>query len=178
VKVELKLMSPDDAQVIKNLWPLYLHDLSEFDGSVLNSHGVLSEDESVCSVGQHAEGIHDWWQDSEGLFPYLILVDGRPAGFNLVASPPYLPQEIEAEFVVHELFVVHAHRGARVAEQAVIQGFDRHRGRWEVVTYPNHGRAVAFWRRVLGGYAPHGVRESEGEHVWGRKVIFKFDNAP
>ena len=90
------------------------------------------------------------------LFPYLILVDGCPAGLNMVAARSRLPQEIDADFVVHGFFVLHAFRGKGVAERAATEGFDRHRGKWEVVTYPTHARSIAFWRRVVSSYRPGG----------------------
>lgn len=32
--VELVLSRDDDAHIVKNLWPLYQHDVSRFDGAV------------------------------------------------------------------------------------------------------------------------------------------------
>jgi aminoglycoside 6'-N-acetyltransferase I len=61
---------------------------------------------------------------------------------------PRLPPGIDADFVVHEFFVLHAYRGSPAAERAARQGFDRQRGRWEVVTYPAHAQGIAFRRRV------------------------------
>jgi predicted acetyltransferase len=120
--------------------------------------------------------LDSWWQDLKSLFPYLILVDGSPAGFNLVAAKPRLPQGIEADFVVHEFFVLHVYRGSSVTEQAAVQGFNQHRGTWEVVTYPTHLRAITFWRKVISQYTSTQFLEAEVDHPWGRKVAFHFNN--
>ena len=175
--VELELSKAENAYVIRNLWPLYQHDVSEFDGAMPNRHGLFGVDDNEKNLARHAEALTPWWTDPVSLFPYRILVDGRPAGFNLLAARSRLPKDIEADFAVHEFFVLHAYRGRGVAEQAAVRGFDMHRGKWEVVTYPTHARALAFWRRVLLGYAPDGFTESEEDHPWGRKVCFRFDNA-
>ena len=65
-----------------------------------------------------------WWREPESLFPYIILVDGYPARFNLVAARSRLPDGIEADFMVHEFFVLHGYRGKGVAERAAIEGFN------------------------------------------------------
>ena len=111
------------------------------------------------------------------LFPYLIRANGCPAGFNLVADRSRLPEGIDADFVVHEFFVVHRYRSSGVAVQAAIDGFERHRGRWQIVTYPSNARGIAFWRKVFHGYAnARNCTEDEIDHPWGRKVAFNFDN--
>lgn len=174
--VDLKLTDDAEARIIKNLWPLYVHDISEFDGSTPNPHGLNLEDDRVATLAEQGETLGAWWKDPGSLFPYLILADSRPAGFNLIAAPPHIPEGIRADFVVHEFFVMHAFRGDSVSERAAIDGFERHRGRWEIVTYPNHPRAIAFWRRVIRRYAGDSLSEKEADHPWGRKVIFAFDN--
>ena len=178
MNIELKLSSDKDAHIIQNLWPLYQHDISEFDGSKPNRHALFGVDDTVSTLAQHAESLRAWWLDPQSLFPYLILVDGHPAGFNLIAARPRLPQAINADFVVHEFFILHAYRAKGVGEQAAIQGFSRHRGQWEVVTYPTQVRAIAFWRRVLTNYTGEGYSENLANHPWGRKVVFRFENAP
>jgi predicted acetyltransferase len=178
MKVELRLTDDGDAHIIKNLWPLYVHEVSEFGGGLPNRHGLILEGDTIKSLTEQGETQSAWWRRPESLFPYLILVDGRPAGFNLVATHPSIPQEIDADFEVHEFFVVHADRGKGVAVRAAREGFDRHRGRWEVVTYPTHAQAIAFWRRVLGDYTRGDYRERQGEHPWGPRVIWNFDNGP
>lgn len=176
MKVELRLSAGDDAQVIKNLWPLYQHEVSEFDGARTNRHGVFNDDPLVATLEQHAASMDPWWGDAGALFPYLIRVDGAPAGFNLIASRSRFDAAIPADFVVHEFFLLHAFRGGDVAERAAILGFDQHQGRWEVVTYPRHARAIAFWRRVVGRYTAQRFMEAELDHPWGRRVVFRFEN--
>ena len=84
---------------------------------------------------------------------------------------------VEADFVVEEFFVLHAYRGEGVAEQAAIEGFNLHRGKWDVVTWLNNVRAIAFWRRVLNHYSSNKFVEGEEDRRSGRKVSFCFDNA-
>ncbi len=170
-------LSPDCAHVVQNMWPAYQHDLTEFGGERPNAHGLLHADDDVRTMAEHLAAMAAWWREPERLFPYLIRVDGQPAGFNLVAARARLPEGIDADFVVHEFFVVHAYRGSDVAERAARLGFERHPGSWEVVTYPNHARAAAFWRRTCRGFSSDSYSEDERDHVWGRKLVFTFDNS-
>jgi aminoglycoside 6'-N-acetyltransferase I len=172
--VELKLSQDDDAYIIKNLWPLYQHDISEFHGSMPNRHGLFGVDDAEKTLSGHVDLLSPWWRDPEALFPYLIVVDGHPAGFNLIAARQ---NGIDADFVVHEFFVLHAYRQSSAAERGAMEGFDKHRGSWEVVTWPNHARAIAFWRRVVSRYSQNRFTENEVDHRWGRRVSFHFENS-
>lgn len=174
----LVLSGAADAHVIKNLWPLYQHEVAQFDPSLVpNRHGLFGVDDSVTTLAKLGDTLDPWWKEPESLFPYLVLVDGHPAGFNLVAARPRLPGGIEADFIVHEFFVLHAWRGQGVAERAAIEGFDRHRGRWATLTWPGHARAVAFWRGVVGRYSPGGHSEEQVELSWGKRIAWSFDNS-
>jgi predicted acetyltransferase len=178
VNVVVKLSDAEDAHVIKNLWPPYQHDVAQFDASqVTNRHGLYGVEDSVTTLARHVESLDPWWREPESLFPYLILVDGYPAGFNLVSARPRHPDGIEADFLVHEFFVLHGYRGKGIAERGAIEGFDRHKGQWVTVTYPTHARAIAFWRRVVSGYASNGHTEKEVDLSWGRRVALSFDNS-
>ena len=173
MKVEVRLTTDNDAYIIKNLYPLYLHDLSEFDGSLPNSHGLIGEEENVRTLEQQGEVQKTWWERPRELFPYLILADGRPAGFNLIAGKPFVPVE-GIDYEVHEFFLLHAFRGKGVGERAAVEGDRKYPGRWEVVTYPGHAAAAGVWRRVLRDYTQGNFTEAEIDHPWGRKISFRF----
>ncbi|QDU83765.1 hypothetical protein Pla163_08660 [Planctomycetes bacterium Pla163] len=176
--VQLELATADRAQVITNLWPLYQHDVSAFERTAPNQHGIFNSDEGVVSLDEHANSLGPWWNDPESLFPYLIEVDGAPAGFNFVAARDRLPSGIDADFVVHEFFVLHAYRGTEVAERAAIAGFERHSGSWEIVTWVDNVRAIAFWRRAIGTFTAQRFSEDTAiDHPWGPRVRFRFDTA-
>ena len=172
--VELVLTSAADAAPIRNLYPLHLHDIASYEHKPPNRHGVLSDgdDRTWEELLDRQAG---WWERPGVLFPYVIKVGGVPAGFNLIASGPFVPTP-EVDFVVYEFFVAHAWRGTGVAADAARLGIARHRGAWDVVTWPTAARAIGFWRKPLPSCASGELRESEEDHPWGRKVVFRFDN--
>ena len=58
--VTLDLVGIDDAYILKNLWPLYVHDVSAFEESELNPHGLLCADASAISLADQCEGLDPW----------------------------------------------------------------------------------------------------------------------
>ncbi|MFT7463836.1 MAG: aminoglycoside 6'-N-acetyltransferase I [Pseudohongiellaceae bacterium] len=108
MNVRLKLSDESDAYIIQNMWPLYTHEVSEFAIAKPNRHGLLSDDENIATHEAQNATLLLWWRDPEALIPYLILADGHPAGFSLIAHRSRLPDTIDADFVVHEFFVMHA----------------------------------------------------------------------
>ncbi|MBI1922643.1 hypothetical protein HYR99_00180, partial [Candidatus Poribacteria bacterium] len=91
--IKIVLSNKDTAYIIKNLYPLYLHDLSEFGDwkdQVPNAHGILEPDNpDVRTLVEQGEVFNIWWEKPDVLFPFLIRVDGKPAGFAFIATPPY-----------------------------------------------------------------------------------------
>ncbi len=58
MQVELKLTDEFDAQVLRNLFPLYLHDISEFDDIETNLKGVIGCDDN--EVPNHERPVDAW----------------------------------------------------------------------------------------------------------------------
>jgi len=141
----------DEAYVIGNLYPLYLHDLSAYSGDVPNAHGVLMPDEPDARVGDAYTPLYDfWWQHPDVLRPSLIRVDGRAAGFALTSTPSLGQPHWDAEIV--ELFVCAGYRGRGVAQQAlgqILPSLGGVVGRRGVRVLAGNQRALGFWRSAL-----------------------------
>ncbi len=108
MELELDLLPERDWRLLANMWPLYVHDVSAFNGARPNRYGVLVDSDEWSTLEEHGASIRSWWQDAERLKPYLIRVGSLPAGFLLIATHPYLPETIEADWVIHEFFLLHA----------------------------------------------------------------------
>lgn len=173
--VEVLLTSKADAQPIRNLYPLYLHEIASYEHKPPNRHGVLSEDDDDHTWEQLLDRQSAWWEKPGVLFPYVILADGVPAGFNWISTGPYVPTP-GVDIVQHEFFVTHEWRGKGVAAEAFRLGLGRHNGSWEVCTWPTAPRAIAFWRKTLAEYVAGEVKETMEDHPWGKRVVFRFEN--
>ncbi len=177
MNIEIELSTKDTAYIIKNLYPLYLHDLSGHYGNLPNRHGVFEDTDEVKTLGEQYDIQNIWWEKPGVLYPYLVCVDERPAGFVLIATPPYCNQGID--YFVNEFFLLQPYRGKGIAGRTAHQVFDQHRGKWELFT--NHLEAniagKKFWRKTVTTYTDGAYIEELGETFDGTKVVFRFDNS-
>lgn len=133
--------------LIENLYPLYLHDLSEFLDTDVDDQGRFI-----------AAGALDQWWERDALHPFLIRVDGRPAGFAFVCGAPHVSKG--RDYRLNEFFILRKHRRRGVGRAAAIMVFDRFQGDWELAWIPENLPAASFWPRVVAEYAPDSCREA------------------
>lgn len=153
-KLDIELCSETESHVICNMYPFYLYDLSEIWERLPNRHGVYEEEDKYTTLAEQSSVFKVWWRHPGVLFPYLFRVDGVPAGFALVSTPPYIPGGEEADYFLHEFFVMRSFRGQGIARQAAVHVFEQFAGRWALHTNPT-GRNVHarhFWRCLLADY--------------------------
>jgi len=146
-----------DREWLTNVYPFYLHDLSEFDLAyyTLDDRGVWMPD--------HRAG----WLEDDGDHPLILVEAGRRVGFALVNQAPSPHVRPGMDYRMAEFFVLRRHRGQGIGRRAVFALFDRFRGRWEVSELARNAVAIAFWRRVIGEYGGGRHQEWTGETgVW------------
>ena len=156
------------------MWPAYMHDVSQFSDDLPNPHGLF-EYEDVEAYPTPMQTI--WWEKPGVLFPYVIQVDGRPAGFCLVASPPHVSSGVD--FNVNDFFLLHPFRGKGVGQKAVRDVFNRKQGRWELCVLPRNEHATVFWRGAIQGYDQAGNYSETLEvtpYSPEKMVLFRFEN--
>jgi predicted acetyltransferase len=142
--------SPADREWLTNVYPFYLHDLSEFDD------GYYRLDERGRWTPDHLPS----WLDEPDDHPLILLESGARVGAALVneAPSPHLSPGIG--FRMAEFFVLRAYRGRGIGRRAVFALFDRFPGVWEISELRRNERAIRFWRRVIGEYAGGRFRET------------------
>jgi predicted acetyltransferase len=163
MNVEIVDARPLEA-VLKNLFPLYIHDLSQFTAFDVEVDGTFRAPPSFAA----------YWQAPER-HPFLLRADGNIAGFALV-------RQMEGEPLTHdmgEFFVLARWRRHGVGRIAAHALFDRFKGLWEVRELVDNLPAQAFWHRIIGDYA-HGVFEESREFFerYGREFIVQRFRSP
>ena len=174
MKISVLPSTSDSAHVLLNMWPAYMHDVSQFSDDLPNPHGLF-EYEDVEAYPTPMQMI--WWEKPNVLFPYLIQVDGRPAGFSLVASPPHVSPEVD--YNVNDFFLLHPYRGKGIGQKAAHDVFDRRRGKWELCVLPENRPAISFWRKAIEQYtSARNFHETLGPTAYSQTdmVLFRFDN--
>ncbi|WP_105614023.1 GNAT family N-acetyltransferase [Vallitalea okinawensis] len=175
MEVKVVLANKENSNIIKNIYPLYLHDLSEHYGNIPNDYGIY-EDEPFKTLADQYEVQNIWFDKPNILFPYIIKVDEKPAGFILIATAPYVSKT--TDYYVNEFFVLRPYRGKSIGEIAAKQVFNKFIGRWELYTNPSSKNFIGqkFWRKTVSTYTNNDYDESIGETIHGEKLIFKFEN--
>jgi predicted acetyltransferase len=140
-----------DREALHRLYPLYLHDLSEFsDHYALDAEARWTPsylDDMLARPMCHC---------------LLIRSDGNAAGFALVATQPFPHMPTDADAHLAEIFVARPYRrhglGRRAAE-ATLRAFP---GRWSLAVVDRNEPAFAFWRAVVSELTGGAYAEIEG----------------
>ncbi|MBM6382973.1 MAG: GNAT family N-acetyltransferase [Paenibacillus sp.] len=179
LNVTARLCGMEEKFIINNIYPLYLHDLSEVWERKTNRYGVFENDDTRTLIEQNR--VFDiWWEHPNILFPYLITVDDIPAGLAFVATSPFIPCPHSIDYYMNEFFLLRNYRGRGVGEEAVRQIIGKMPGQWEVQTNPTerNERAKRFWRRTLNTCINGKYSEELGHHPdVGEMLVFRFSTS-
>lgn len=175
--ISIQLCDYDNKFIINNIYPLYLYDLGEIRNVYPNKYGVFEEDDSIKTLEEQIHIFDIWWNKKGILFPYLITVDGLPAGFVFVATPPYLVDD--SDFMISEMFIMRQFRGKGVGEYAVTTILNKYLGNWMLFTTPTDSnlKTIKFWRKTLSHYTNNQFTEENKDILnFGFSKVFKFTN--
>jgi predicted acetyltransferase len=135
--MQVELAEAKDAfEIVRNLFDLYVHDLSGYAGIDIGEDGKFAPPASLSL----------YWSDADR-HPFLIRADGRVAGFALVRKIG------PATHDVGEFFVLRRYRRFGVGREAACRLFDRFKGGWEVRELTANTPAQEFWRRIIADYS-------------------------
>jgi predicted acetyltransferase len=134
---------------------LYLYEFSDVDGR------EIGED------GRFGYATLDAYWGAPGRYPFLVRVDGKLAGFALVAAQRILDGATPGHLIA-EFFILRTYRRRGVGTAAAFQIFDAFPGLWWVGEHAANAPARAFWRAVIdqytcGAYREEMWREPDGE---------------
>jgi predicted acetyltransferase len=160
--LHIRRASPAEYPVLRHLYPLYLHDLSEVGGGyTLDAQGLWQPDY-----------LPTWLSESEQVHPLLFRLEGRPVGFAFVGQKPFPYMAPGHDYQLSEFFILRSERRHGLGRRAAVEVFERFRGVWEVAQLHANHAAIAFWRRVISEYTGGAFEESRREG----EVLQVFDN--
>jgi predicted acetyltransferase len=169
--LKLEKLPVERAYILQNLYPCYLHDLSEYQDILPNQHGLF-ESEDITTYEKETF-LKIWWQHPGLLSPFLISVEGRPAGFVLLAKKPF-SNDSDNEIV--EFFILKPYRKKGWGGQAAIQALDLFHGNWRIRVLFKNLPALAFWRSIIAKYTASKYLESNDRSGENEIVVFRFSN--
>jgi predicted acetyltransferase len=180
--VQVTLTDKTNCHIIKNMYPLYLHDLSGHYGLVAdhtpNQHGIFENSDRFKTLHDQYDEQNIWWEKPGVLFPFLIQADHTPAGFALIATSPYCSQEVD--YFMSDFFVLQPFRGTGVAQIAATYLFEQFNGKWAVYTNPSPKNMIGqqFWEKTIAQYTKGSFVKQNALTHDGDKLIFSFCNHP
>lgn len=148
MNVCLKAAVPEDKEPMRNLLEKYLYEFSEWEGQDVDGNGLYGY-----------PYLDAYWTD-EKRYPFLILVDGKLAGFAMVNCYPIV--DTEADYTMAEFFVMRKYRKRGVGRQAAFQLFGRFPGKWQLKYYLENKASSVFWNRIVGEYTGRAYERLQG----------------
>lgn len=144
--ISLEPASAAERPALENLFQLYAYDWSELGWLEVGGDGRFA-----------APSLDAYWQEGHH-HPFLIRVEGRLAGFALIAARSRLTGAAGV-FDMAEFFVMRKYRRRGVGFAAASAAFDRFPGRWEIRQRDENAAATAFWGRVIDRYTGGSYQE-------------------
>jgi predicted acetyltransferase len=160
--ITFERIGPDRDAFLRNLYQLYIHDMSEWFGLETGPDGRFEYDTDPL------------WHDE--VVVTLARFSGAPAGFAVVHSgQPWLGREASRD--VKDFFVVRRHRRHGVGRALARHLWNDHPAEWLVRVLAANVPAVPFWRatvRELRGPAYEETVVADRGREW---IRFRFDNS-
>ena len=128
--VSVDLVTDESRPILVRLWQLYMHDLSEFRGTMPDAEGQYA-----------TERLATFFDDPDRAC-YLIRHGSNIAGLALIRGVSSEPR------VMGEFFIVRGARRHGVGYQAAVALLSAHPGRWEIAFQEQNTTAARFWRQV------------------------------
>lgn len=148
--IQIRPAVSGDHETLRNLWPLFRHDMSPYSGELPDERGRFRDERLRTALA----GDPDWRA-------LLLTDDDVPVGFALLRA---MTGPVR---VINSFFLVAAARRRGLGRRIVPELLAPHPGRWEVAFQESNRAAAAFWRAVAADIAGGGWYE-EARSVPGR----------
>jgi predicted acetyltransferase len=136
-RIRIEQVTASERDVLWRYLQFYIYDMSRFTGA--------QPDDGVFPYRQ----FDSYWREGERRSAWWAKVGGEIVGFALVRF-----DSGECCREVAEFFIVNRWRRRGVGLSFARQLLLRAPGPWRLHELANNTGAIAFWRRVLGGFAP------------------------
>ncbi|MED0990669.1 GNAT family N-acetyltransferase [Bacillus nitratireducens] len=133
--VVLQKVQESEKMILRNLYSLYLHDLSKFTTNItIGADGFFEY-----------EDLHMFWEN-DGITPYFIKVDHSIVGFLLLLERPFL--EKENDFGINDIFILNQYKGKGIGKKVIENLLEAKRGQYFVIELTKNIPVVSFWKKI------------------------------
>lgn len=142
---EIRPAARSERSPLFRMLEMYQHDLSDV------------WDQDIDEQGEYGYELDSYWL-APARKPYVILVNGKYAGFALVNDEVKVPG---GDHWLEQYFIIKKYRRSGLGRAAATRLFDLHPGRWQLGQFPLNYPAQAFWRATISEYTRGNYREQE-----------------
>lgn len=139
MNIEIKPVSIDEKEVLRNLLEKYDYEFSKWDQRDVNS------------LGLYGYKYLDYYWTEDKRFAYFILVNQKLAGFVMINDLPEVDDR-ETDFQIAEFFIFHKYRRLGIGKKLFFYVLNKHRGRWQLKCHPKNVVSLYFWKNVINEY--------------------------
>ncbi|PGM95800.1 GNAT family N-acetyltransferase [Bacillus cereus] len=133
--VALQKVQESEKMILRNLYSLYLYDLSKFTTTI-----------TIGADGFFEYGdLHMFWEN-DGITPYFIKADNSMVGFLLLLERPFLKKE--NDFGINDIFILNQYKGKGIGKQVIENLLKEKQGKYFVIELIKNVPAVSFWKKV------------------------------
>jgi predicted acetyltransferase len=152
MQIEIVKAAPEHEPLVKSLWGLFLHDLSEFtDDSWMGDDG-----EWQPPWGNWIRPPEDRPTQPEPVQTLIVRVDHRPVGYAMVAFAPRVFVTPGRDIAMSQFFILKGYRRRGIGREFAHALFVRFHGKWEVGYLEQNSLAAQFWNAVVTEYTGGG----------------------
>ncbi|MBS0286902.1 MAG: GNAT family N-acetyltransferase [Proteobacteria bacterium] len=141
-KSTLIKLQPHEFSAIESLAVYYEYDMAHYCGHLPGWEFPTS---GLYVSKALMQGLKSYFKEKER-FPFLIQVDGHPAGFVMVNKVGTTPT---VEWNMGEFFVAAPYQRRKIGQTIAKEIFAQFKGEWEVAVIPQNLRAYHFWKGVI-----------------------------
>ncbi|HEX6763423.1 MAG TPA: GNAT family N-acetyltransferase [Gaiellaceae bacterium] len=151
----VRVSNDDERDAVRRLYPLYLHDLSQW-----STHYRLD------AGGRWHPSYADDFLSRERCAAFLVRETGAAAGFAWVGGGDFPRKRPDRDWRLAEFFVAAPFRRRGLGSEAAHRVLDAFEGAWQLEVVDGNEPALAFWRRVLAARGPFAEEPGDGDTVF------------
>lgn len=153
MQVTLALANKQDMRAVRHFFVAFFYDLSQYDDNLIINEAGLPAWKPFGLPGPQTFdecATVNWWI-RDRCEPYLIRVDGVPAGFAMICTEKrFIPQGVDYELL--DFYIAPRYRRQGVGRQAALAAFGLYHGRWAIFELEKNFPARAFWQTIINEY--------------------------
>ncbi|WP_216831555.1 GNAT family N-acetyltransferase [Alkalihalobacterium elongatum] len=147
--ITLKEVLETEKPILRNLYSLYLHDLSKFTSYIdIGADGLFEY-----------EDLEKFWE-IDGISPYFIKMEDSIIGFILLLERPFLKKS--NDFGINDIFILNKYKGKGLGKQTIKKIFQEKQGKYFVIELIKNKPAVSFWKKI---YSELNIQFEEREDI-------------